>query len=152
MEKRMDESFKALVESLHPAFQQLISMEPISIEKLPKGLPSQCIYLFSEDGKPPYVGRTKQFPNRLRQHSSDWAQHNQAVFAFKLAREITGNLHAAYTSEGSRIALLRDVQFAAAFAESKRRIRKMELRYICETDALRQTLLEVYAVVALRDP
>ncbi len=129
-------------------------MLPVTIASLPKDAPLQGIYLFSEKGQFLYVGRTmrQSLRQRLRQHSIDSAQHNQAVFAFKIAREVTGHLHPGYTATDSRKARCADPQFAKAFLEAKRRIRVMELRYIDESDALRQTLLEICVAVALRTP
>lgn len=89
---------------------------------------------------------------RLRQHSINSAQHNQAVFAFKLAREATGHLEPGYTAKDSRAALATNPEFKQAFAEAKTRIRKMELRYVAEADPLRQTLLEIYVAVVLKTP
>jgi hypothetical protein len=88
----MRESFREYVEALHPSFECLYSMEPVKINALPKGAPSQCIYLFSEGSRHLYVGRTRHLRQRLRQHSIPASQHNQAVFAFRLAREATGNV------------------------------------------------------------
>lgn len=148
----MHEAFRQYVESLHGSFERLISMEPTSIETLRLPIPSACIYLFSEDGTHLYAGRTRHLRNRLRQHSIPAAQHNQAVFAFRMAREITGNLVASYTPEGSRAALLVLPEFAAAFIAAKHRIRKMDLRYVEETDPLRQALLEIYVSIVLKTP
>jgi len=85
----------------------------------------------------------------LRQHSVPGAQHNQAVFAFRLAREVTGRLTAAYSVEGSRVALCADSDFALAFTSAKARVRIMDLRYVEESDPLRQALLEIYVSVVL---
>lgn len=145
----MDDIFKQYVESLHPSFEQLMNMPPVAIARLPKKLPSECIYLFSEGDSHLYVGRTRKLRSRLRQHSIPAAQHNQAVFAFKLAREATGLTEASYTSKGSRSALLADPPFAEAFGKAKARIREMDLRFVEETDPLRQALLEIYVAVAL---
>src|SRR2546426_6325041 len=103
----MHESFLSYAESLHPSFERLIAMSPVTITTLPRNAPLQCIYLFSEGHRHLYVGRTKNLRQRLRNHSIPASQHNQAVFAFRLAREMTGKLAAAYTEEGSRLALTR---------------------------------------------
>jgi hypothetical protein len=89
---------------------------------------------------------------RLRNHCGDSSGHNQAVFAFKLAREATGCVKAKYSKEGSREVLIADPKFAAAFASAKTRIRSMELRFIEEKDPLRQALLEIYASFVLKTP
>lgn len=137
---------------MHPSFERLTTMDPVAISTLPRDAPSACIYLFSEGDRHLYVGRTKHLRQRLRQHSIPAAQHNQAVFAFRLAREMTGRLTATYNSEGSRVALTSDPQFAVAFAEAKTRVREMQVRYVEETDPLRQALLEIYVAVVLGTP
>ena len=150
----MHESFKCYVDGLHPAFERLLAMKPVSIATLPKDTPASGIYLFSEAGRHLYVGRTKRqsLRKRMNQHSSASAQHNQAVFAFKLARQATGKIIASYSGNGTRKALLKDAAFALAFAGAKQRIRTMELRYVAETDSLRQTLLEIYVAKVLNTP
>ncbi len=145
----MDETFKQYVESLHPSFEQLMNMAPVSIAKLPKKLPSKGIYLFSEGDNHLYVGRTQNLRTRLGQHSNPSAPDNQAGFAFKLAREATGFTEASYTSKGSRRDLLADPLFADAFGKAKARIREMDLRFAEETDPVRQALLEIYVAVVL---
>jgi hypothetical protein len=70
----------------------------------------------------------------------------------KLARETTGHLKATYNVKGSRAALQVDPIFSPAFTEAKARVREMDLRFIEEPDALRQTLLEVYVAVVLKTP
>jgi len=148
----MDETFKQYVESLHPSFERLMNVTPVSITELPKKLPSKCIYLFSERSEHLYVGRTRKLRSRLQQHSIPAAQHNQAVFAFKLAREATGFTEASYTAKGSRSALLANPLFAEAFSRAKARIREMDLRFVEEGDPLRQALLEIYVAVVLKTP
>ena len=143
----MDDRFREYIESLPPRFDQLVSMSPTSIEKLPKRLPEQCVYLFSEDSRHLYAGRTNHFRQRMRNHSTPSAKENQAVFAFRLAQEATGRKQAGY-----RRAMLEDPEFAEAFRRSKERIRRMQLRFVDEPDQLRQALLEIYVAVALRTP
>jgi hypothetical protein len=54
--------------------------------------------------------------------------------------------------EGSRAGLMLDPAFAAAFTAAKERIRKMEYRFVEETDQDRQALLEIYCAVVLETP
>jgi predicted GIY-YIG superfamily endonuclease len=145
----MHERFEHYVESLHPSFERLMEMSPVRMSALPKQLPEKCVYLFCEGEQTLYVGRTRHLRQRLRQHSIVGAQHNQAVFAFRLAREITGRLTAAYSAKGSRVALCADTQFGEAFSQAKARVRQMDLRFVEETDPLRQALLEIYVSVVL---
>ena len=115
----MDRAFAEFVEALHPSFECLMRMAPLKMSALPPKLPEKCIYLLSEGENHLYVGRTRKLRQRLRQHSVAGAQHNQAVFAFKLAREMTGRMAAAYSSVGSRAALCAEPEFSEAFKQAK---------------------------------
>ena len=149
----MDQSFLRYAEALHPSYECLTTMQPVKIAAMPSDAPSECIYLFSENDRSLYVGRTRKLRQRLRQHSIPSAQHNQAVFAFRLAREETGRLAAAYTGEGRRATLaVDDNEFAAAFRTAKERVRAMQVRYVEEKDPLRQALLEIYVAIVLKTP
>jgi hypothetical protein len=150
----MHESFRHYVETLHPLFERLMQMQPVTVASMPKDVPSLGIYLFSEAERHLYVGRTQRqsIRARMRQHCIPSARQNEAVFAFKLAREMTGHLQASYKTKGSRAFLASDPQFAKAFIQAKDRVRQMELRYVEETDPLRQTLLEIYVGVVLKTP
>lgn len=149
----MEPAFVRYAESLHPSFERLQAMPPVTIDSLPRDAPSAGIYLFSEGDRHLYVGRTRSLKQRLRQHSVPSSQHNQAVFAFRLAREATGRLTAAYSGDGRRASLaVNDVAFIAAFTAAKSRVRVMHLRYVEEENPLRQALLEIYAAVVLATP
>jgi hypothetical protein len=77
----------------------------------------------------------------------------QVGLAFKLAREATGRIVAAYRSgTGSRAELRLDPIFAATFTAAKERIRAMEYRFVEETDQNRQAPLEIYCAVVLDTP
>lgn len=80
----MNENLKTTIETLHPKFERLIAMAPVRIATMPKDAPPKAVYLFTENGQHLYVGRTNHLRNRMRQHSIPAAQHNQAVFAFRL--------------------------------------------------------------------
>lgn len=148
----MHEAFREYVDALEISFERLLAMKPVTIATMAKDAPSECIYLFSENAKPLYVGRTRHLRQRMRQHSIPASQHNQAVFAFRLAREATGHLEATYDIVASRAALWKDVKFAAEFSKAKTRVRQMQVRYVEECDPLRQALLEIYVAVVLKTP
>jgi predicted GIY-YIG superfamily endonuclease len=153
MVSAMEPAFARYAEALHPAYLKLVAMTPVTIATLPRDAPAAAIYLFSESGKNLYVGRTRNMKKRFAQHSNPGSQHNQAVFAFRLAREATGKLVASYSGEGRRAALAtEDAVFSAAFTAAKMRVRAMEVRYVEEKDPLRQALLEIYASIVLATP
>lgn len=149
----MDEIFRRFIDGLHPKFVELTSMEPVTNGKLPKIMPTSGIYLFSENGSHLYVGRSRNIRKRYSQHSRPSSKHNNAPFAFKLAKQQLGIGKATYKSgEGSRVGLSENIEFSMAFSQSLVRIRAMEFRFVEETDPTAQCLLEVYASVALQTP
>lgn len=145
----MNPKFKQFVETLEPKFQQLIAMSPIKYGNLPDDLPKRAIYLFSERGKHLYVGRTNNLRNRLRGHCAAGARHFSAVFAFRIAREATGFTKPSYAPKGSRADLCNHPIFASAFCDAKTRVSNMDIRYVEETDPVKQALLEIYVSTVL---
>lgn len=136
----MNEVFRQQVEQLHEKFEALMRMEPVTLVRLPASVPKSGIYLFSEGASHLYVGRSKRIRTRLRYHCGS---AKDAPFAFKLARALTGNTKAAYSTKGSRSQLLLDETFLAAFQAAKGRIRHMNIRFVEEPDPNRQALLEI---------
>lgn len=148
----MHPAFKEFADSLQPSFERLMTSDAFTAETIPRGCPNQGIYLFSEGDLHLYVGRTRQFIKRMAQHTRPSSQHNQAVFAFRLAREGTGRIKASYGGEWTRVGLCLDEEFSKAFTAAKARVRTMDLRFVEEPDPLRQALLEIYVSVALQTP
>lgn len=86
----MNDTFRAHVESLHPSFERLMAMRPVSARSLPPNVPQRGIYLFSEGDDHLYVGRTNRMRDRLQEHCRPSSTNNSAPFAFILARKATG--------------------------------------------------------------
>lgn len=149
---RVNKKFVALVELLEPAFQRLINMRPVTAASLPREMPVRGIYLFSDGANHLYVGRSNNIRRRIGLHCRPSSQHNQATFAFRMARQQTGRLEAAYTTSGSRSEMVRDDEFGPVFATCKARIRQLSLRFIEEHDPTRQALLEIYTATVLDTP
>lgn len=148
----MNVKFAKLVESLEPAFKKLIAMTPVSGACLPQSMPKRGIYLFSDGSKHLYVGRSDNIRRRIGNHCRASSQHNQATFAFRMARVETGRTEAAYSALGSRSSLAREEVFGPAFLACKTRIRSLDLRFVEEVDPTRQALLEIYAATVLETP
>ena len=149
----MDPKFEALVDSLAPKLESLRSMPPLRAGVLPRNMPVSGVYLFSENGKPMYVGRSNVLRKRYGRHCLPGATHKQAAFAFQLARRATGKTKATYKAgKESRKGLMQDSAFIAAFKDAKERIRKMDYRYVEEPEQNRQALLEIYCAVVLSTP
>ena len=149
----MDQIFVRYVENLHSKLEALVSMTPVTPTALPKIMCKKGVYLLSEGEKHLYVGRSNEIKKRIGRHCRPGATHRMAAFAFRLARETTGNLKATYKKgPGSRAALVTDETFLQAFIDAKARIRNMDVRFVEETDSVKQALLEIYVSVVLQTP
>ncbi len=148
----MDPRFASLVDRLHPAFVALMERAPVTGGAIPSyGTATKGIYLFSENDRYLYVGRSNRLLARYRNHWMPSKTEREAAFAFKLARESTGFLKATYQKgAGSRKALAIEPVFIAAFTAAKTRIKSMHYRWFEETDPNCQCLLEIYAAVVLQ--
>src|SRR5258707_15376072 len=86
MAQSMHLTFAELIQGLHPKFEQLMAMHPCCAGALPKHMPSQGVYLFSEGGVHLYVGRSNKIRSRYGRPCNPGAAHRMAAFAFKRAR------------------------------------------------------------------
>jgi hypothetical protein len=141
----MNEVFRQHVEALHPKFEMLMAMEPVTFAELSKAPAKPGIYLLSEPAEHLYIGRGKSIRARLKNHLSG---PSGASFAVKLARERI-NRPTTYTPKDSLGQLLTEPEFVAAFSNVQNRIRGMSIRFVEEPDCNRQALLEIYATLAL---
>jgi hypothetical protein len=143
----MNKRFREIAAGLERKCEVLLAMVPVIAADVPKDTPLGGVYLFSEARNHLYAGRTKRkIAVRIRNHFSSAPD---CPFAWLLARDATGR-KAAYTPDGSRKALLADPTFKAEYEKAKARIRRMNVRYVHESDPLRQALLEIYVAVATR--
>jgi len=146
----MHPRFAKAANSLDASYKALVKMKPVTIGRMPKDMPTQGIYLFSEGKNHLYVGRSNKLHKRPLRHCGT---HRMAAFAFRLAREATGLVKPSYRSgSGSRNGLMTNPKFVREFNKAKDRIRKMDLRFVEESDQTRQALLEIYCAVALKAP
>jgi len=148
----IDPHFLQYLETVHEKFLELVNSRPIDRYSLNSDEKIPAVYLFSEGDLHLYVGRTNNLKQRLGNHCNPGSQHNQAVFAFKLARIATNNLEAIYVGDGTRKALSVEAGFAKAFSAAKLQVGKMHLRYVRVDDQLEQTLLEIYTAKVLQTP
>jgi hypothetical protein len=148
----MNETFSEIIKTLEPSLQRLMNMSPSSPTALPKNIPISGIYILSEGANNLYVGRSRNIRRRIGRHWKPAATHRMAAFAFRLARKATGNFSAAYKKKGSRADLMEDSIFRAAFDDAKKRISKMDLRFVEEADPIRQAILEIYVSICLQTP
>jgi hypothetical protein len=105
------------------------------------------VYLFTEGGKPIYVGQTRNFRRRWGEHTRPSSPENSAPFAFNIARQeaIRKNLN----TMGSRKVVSKLPDFAELFEAAKLRVSSMEFRFVMIEDPPLRTIFEVYASLAL---
>lgn len=147
----MSPKFQSLIDQIQPLFERLQEMKPVQKKDFPLSSVKRGVYLFTDpkDGHL-YVGRSNHIRRRWGLHCNLGSTHNQASFAFKLAREATGNTEASYQpGSNSREGLLKDSNFKSEFEAAKTRIQKMEFRYVEVDNPNEKFLLEFYAAIAL---
>lgn len=145
----LNEKFANYIAELPLLTEGLRSSAPLTSEEIHR-LNAPGLYSFSKDGQVLYIGRTKNFRKRHKNHCDEKSGENTAAFAFLLARQETGKIKAAYSKAGSRKALMKDAIFNATFQEAKANIRKMEVRFVEVPDPNLQHLLELYASMELK--
>ena len=141
-------AFQIIINEVQSACEKLQKANSFVLCTAPRDLPKKGIYVISDGDECLYVGRSNNIPRRLKYHTA--CNHNQATFAFLLARKLTGQIKATYKKEGSRAALLKQLDFKKAFDDARGKIRNMSVRVIEENDATRQALLEICAAITFR--
>jgi len=144
--------FTSYIDKLPFLLDQLLKSVSVKPTQLTMNLPLQGIYLFSENNNHLYIGRTNNIKRRIQNHCRPSSNHNQATFAFRIARSETNQHKASYKTEGSRKQLEDDPIFGPAFIKAKERIRNMELRFVEINDPILQALFEIYASMILKTP
>jgi predicted GIY-YIG superfamily endonuclease len=152
LKKDVSNRFKEIIESLEEKFNALLESTPVKYDHLPKNMPKRGIYLLTDGKEHLYVGRSNNIRRRLTNHVRATSKQNQATFAFRIARKITGKEKASYTSKNSRVDLENDPLFNKEFAEAKLKIKNMDIQYIEVNDPLHQALLEIYIAYELQTP
>ena len=143
--------FGEQVARLPDLLDELLACPPLGVEGRPIPV-GAGVYLFSDGSTALYVGQTRKLRQRMRNHRGLTSTHNQASFAFLLARSLVVERHPDFDLERTRAALIDDHDFAPVFDEAKATVRGMTLRFVEITDPVMRTLFEVYAAVALGTP
>lgn len=139
--------FSEILDQMEPLLEQLLSCEPHRRGVRPAAPERPGVYLFTESGKPIYVGQTRDFRRRWGEHTRPSSPENSAPFAFNIARHEASQKNLDAT--GSRKAMGTLPDFAELFEAAKRRVRSMEFRFVGIKDPPLRTIFEVYASLAL---
>ncbi|MGO9789003.1 MAG: GIY-YIG nuclease family protein [Solirubrobacteraceae bacterium] len=106
------------------------------------------IYFFTEDGRPLYVGQTRNLKSRLAQHTGERSRENQASLAFNIAKREAAL--AGVEVNRTRKALEVAPDFETHFVAARAHVTAMDVQFIELADPVTRTLFEVYASLVLR--
>lgn len=148
----MHAHFEAIISDFEKKLADLLASSAYSFGQVPIGIPKAGVYLFTENGRHLYVGRSNRLRERYFLHCRPGSQHNQASFAYKLAREELGLGRASSSPTGNRAAIAASEPFTPAFDAAKARIRSMEYRFLGEPSQAHQALFEAYCALVLDTP
>jgi hypothetical protein len=105
------------------------------------------VYLFTHEGQPIYVGRSKRLCERLKEHMAASGSHQSASFAFNFAKREAGA--AGIDLARTRDALWADPAFQEHFTAAKATVREMEVQFVQIDDLVTRAVFEIFAAVAL---
>jgi hypothetical protein len=139
--------FQKAVREMEPLFAELQASPKHRVADHPAVPDAPGIYLFSEGGRPVYVGQSRKLRTRLKQHTGVTRDQNQASFAFNLAKREAAR--AGLDIERWRKVLQADPAFTPHFDAARAQVAAMDVQFIELPDPITRTLFEVYAALAL---
>lgn len=142
----MEGEFKVLIDKLPVLFETLVNAGLKPWNNLGP-LPQNGIYVFYENGRPIYVGRSNRMKDRIKEHGRPSSTHNSAPFAFNLAKKVAKEKDVDVSRR--RRELEKDPIFSGLFLKAKERVSRMSVKVIEVDNPVIQTLLEVYAALSL---
>jgi hypothetical protein len=146
--------FGAILDELDAYLNSLTGCESHSRDHRPAAPDQPGVYLFTEVGEHRYIGRAKNLNKRFGQHVAPKSSHNQAAFAFNIAKRAAQDIGFPVGGR-TRDDLGADPEFNDRFfSPAKARVRAMDFRFVVfdldtpDVDAL-STIFEVYASLRL---
>ena len=141
----MNEELRFILSQMDPLLDKLKACPP---ETFPtrKKLPDSGIYVFYEDKRPIYVGRSNQIHKRIQIHGTESAPPGKASFAFRLlAKKCNFEIGNRTGTDRSQKAK----EHAGEFRKQKQRVRRMQVRAVAVSDVTESYFFEAYAILAL---
>ncbi len=143
----MSARFNRLVVKM-PALLRVLKSNPLLTRDNLVDMPRQGVYVFYESRKALYAGRSNRMKERIQEHSRQSSDNYSATFALRLAKEEYGRNHVIPKSVTNKD-LLSTSEFKLLFSQAKERVAGMKIRALKSEDQVEQTLLEIYAALAL---
>jgi hypothetical protein len=146
----MDNEFITIIEHLEKKYTILKNMTAVKLLDVPKDCPVGGVYLISENGGDLYAGRTKRsIKTRLKDHIGTAPD---CPLAWRLTRKNLNLPTADYQKANTRKSLLTKPDIKKEYNSAKKRVQTMEVRYVDETDPIKQALLEIYVAFKTKAP
>jgi hypothetical protein len=147
-EDQLDDSrFRAALKRIEPLLAELRGSPQHRVRDHPSSPAAPGIYMFSDHGKPIYVGQSRNLRRRLAQHTAANSRENAASFAFNLAKRAARD--AGMDISGSRKAIEVRPEFAEYFERARKEVAEMAVQFIELADPIERTLFEIYVSLAL---
>jgi len=147
---KMNERFKNLTDKMPLLLQSLLKQPPIRIEDIGiTQVPQKGIYVFFEESKPIYVGRSNRLKQRLREHSQSSSDHFNATLAFRIAKNSDISTQMKKEKKTNQ-QMMENSDFTEQFEAAKERISKAIIRFVEIEDQVEQAVFEIYAHLELR--
>ena len=142
----MNENFKKAADKMPLLPQSLSEQSPICIGDIGiTDVPQKGVYVFFENNKPIYVGRSNRMKARLKEHSQRSSDHYSATLAVRIAKKDISTPYKGKTTKQ----LMEDSIFHNKFEAAKSKIAKTRIRFIEIEDQAEQAMFEMYAILAL---
>ena len=141
----MNAGFEKLIDKMPTNLKLLLEQPPITIEKIGiTKIPKKGIYVFFEDNKPIYVGRSNRLKERLKEHSSSSSDHYSATLAFRIAKKSASVIQIRANKQTNQ-QLMENSDFVKTFKAAKERISRVKIRFVEIEDQIEQAVFEIYA-------
>jgi len=111
-------------------------------------IPEKGVYVFYENGKAIYVGRSNRLKSRIQEHGRESSMHNSASLAFRIAKEEMAR-HSNIPKDVTRKDLESAPGFSELFFKARARVAQMKIRVVGIDDQVTQALFEIYAALTL---
>ncbi len=145
----MNERFKKLTDRMPSRLQSLLEQPPIAIDDIGiTQVPQKGVYIFFEDNKPIYVGRSNRLKERLREHSQRGSDRYSATLAFRIAKKSVSAIRIKGKKQTNE-QLMKNSDFVKEFVAAKERISRAKIRFVEVEDQIEQAMFEIYAHLEL---
>ncbi|MFC1987767.1 GIY-YIG nuclease family protein [Chloroflexota bacterium] len=145
----MNERFEELVNKMRTNLRLLLEQPTITIDKIGiTQVPQKGVYVFFEDSKPIYVGRSNGLKKRLKEHSQRSADHYSATLAFRIAKNSIPTSRVKGKKQ-TNAQLMKNSDFIKKFEAVKERISRADIRFIPIEDQIEQAMFGIYAYLEL---